>query len=165
MKVLHSKVILGLSSFQKCASFFFFFVFLLLSDTALSSDLTLWLGLSQHSDTSKNTKAWAVTTHWHQQEHQGLGCHNTLTPARAPRRGLSQHIDTSKSIKAWAVTTHWHQQEHQGVVCHNTLTPAWAPRRGLSQPIDTSKNTKAWAVSQCIWHQHEDPGLGCVTTH
>ena len=30
------------------------------------------LGLSQHTDTSKNTKAWTVTTHRHQQEHQGF---------------------------------------------------------------------------------------------
>ena len=44
------------------------------------------LGLSQHTDTSKNTKTWAVTTHWHQQEHQGLGyVTNTLTPVRTPR--------------------------------------------------------------------------------
>ena len=70
------------------------------------------LGLG-HTDTSKNIKAW-VESHWHQQEHQGLGwvtltpartprlrlCHNTLTPARTPRLGL----------------------------CHNTLTPARTPR-------------------------------------
>ena len=37
---------------------------------------------------SENTKAWAVSQHWHQPEHQGLGC----------------------------VTTHWHQQEHQGYI-------------------------------------------------
>ena len=142
MKVLHSKVILGLSSFQKCALFFFFFLFffsssflLLLSDTALSSDLTLWLGLSQYIHTSKNTKAWAVTIHSH---YQGLGCHNTFT---LPRPGLSQYIHTSKNIKAWAVTIHSHQQEHQGLGCHNTLTPA---RPGLLQYIDTSK---AWAVT------------------
>ena len=72
--------------------------------------------------------AWTATTHRHQQEHQGLDCHNTLTPARTPRLGLSQHTDTSKNTKVWTVTTHRHQQEHQGLDCRNTPTPARTPR-------------------------------------
>ena len=142
MKVLHSKVILGLSSFEKCASFFLFFppffsTLLLLSDTALSSDFTLWLGLSQYIHT---TKAWAVTIHSHQQEHQGLDCHNTLTPARP---GQSQYIDTGK---AWAITIHSHQQKHQGLGCHNILKPARTLGLGLSEHINTSKKTRPRAV-------------------
>ena len=33
----------------------------------------------------RTTKVWAVSPHWHPQEHQGLGCVTTLTPARTPR--------------------------------------------------------------------------------
>ena len=58
--------------------------------TDTSKNTKAW-AVSQHTDTSKNTKAWAVSRHtdWHQQEHQSLGC----------------------------VTTHWHQQEYQGLGC------------------------------------------------
>ena len=63
-----------------------------------------------------------VTTHWLQQEHQGLGSDTTQTLARTPRLGLSQHTDTSKNIKAWAV----------------------------SQRTDTSKNIKGSSVQNSI---------------
>ena len=38
-----------------------------------TSRITKAWAVSQYTDTSKNTKA-CVRTHWHQQEHQGLGC-------------------------------------------------------------------------------------------
>ena len=54
-----------------------------------------------HTDTSKNTKAWAV----------------------------SQHTDTSKNIKAWAVSQHTDTSKNtKAWACHNTLTPAKPPR-------------------------------------
>ena len=49
---------------------------------------------------TRKTTNCAITTHWHTQEHQGLGSHITLTPTTTPRLGL----------------------------CHNTLTPTTAPR-------------------------------------
>ena len=54
----------------------------------------------------RTTKAWAVSPHWHPQEHQGLGCVTTLTTARTARLGLCHHIDDPKSTKAWAVSPH-----------------------------------------------------------
>ena len=70
--------------------------------------------VSQHTDTSKNTTAWAVTAYWYLQEHERLGlCHNTLTPPRTPRLGL----------------------------CHNTLTPPRTPRHGLCHNTLTSPRT------------------------
>ena len=59
------------------------------------------LGLCHNTLTPARTSRLGMchTTHWHHQEHQGLGC-VTLTTARIPRLGL----------------------------CHSTLTPARIPR-------------------------------------
>ena len=78
--------------------------------------------MSQHTDTSKNTKAWAVSQH-------------TDTSKNTKAWAMSQHTDTSKNIKAWAVSQHTDTSMN---------TKAWA----VSQHTDTSMNTKAWAVSQ-----------------
>ena len=101
------------------------------------------LAASQHTDTNINTKAvllrhclGRITTHWHQQQHQGcidtplLGpYYNTLTPASTPRLrryalmtlAVSQHTDTSNNTKAvllrpclGRITIQWHQQKHKG---------------------------------------------------
>ena len=106
-----------------------------------------------------------ITTHWHQQEHQGLGCvtqhtdtskntkawamlHITLAPATTPRLGLSPSTLTGRLGLCY--TPHWHQQQHQGLGC-------------VIQQTDTS-NSKAWAVT-IHWHQQEHQGLGYVTAH
>ena len=49
--------------------------------------------VSQHTDTSKNTKAWAVSEH-------------IDTSKSIKVWAVSQHIDTSKNIKAWALSQH-----------------------------------------------------------
>ena len=106
-----------------------------------------WLGLC-HIDTSKNTKAWAVS-------------HHTDTSKNTQAWAVSQHTDTSKNTKAWAVSQHtdtskntkaWAVSQHSDT---SKNTKAWAQ----SQHTDASKNTKAWAVSQYIVMQ----GLSSVT--
>ena len=88
---------------------------------------TPWTGImcmSQHTDASKNIKAWAVSQHTDDSK-------NTKTSA------VSQHIDTGKYTKASAVSQHTDDSKN---------TKAWA----VSQHTDTINNTKVWAVSQNI---------------
>ena len=64
--------------------------------------VTVW-AVSQHNDTSKNTKAWAVL----------------------------QHTDTSKNTKTWAVTMLTPARTLWPGMCHNALTLARTSRLGL----------------------------------
>ena len=48
---------------------------------------------SQHADTGKNTKAWAVSQH-------------TDTSKNTKAWAVSQHTDISKNTKTWAVSQH-----------------------------------------------------------
>ena len=113
----------------------------------------LGLGCVQHINTSKNNKAWAVSS--------------TLTPARTSMLGLCPPMlglcpRPARTPRLGLRPTDWHQQEHQGLGC--------------VQQIDTNKNTKAWAASNRLtptrtprlglrptdWHQQEHQGLGCI---
>ena len=111
--------------------------------------------MSQYTDTSESTKAWAVSQHNDTSKNtKALGCHNTLTPA------LSSSVNDHRPLLSFLV--------HAGLffvsVVHRTWTTgsftcyviflhvytrgkntkAWS----VSQYTDNSKNTKAWAVSQ-----------------
>ena len=71
---------------------------------------------------SENTKAWAVSQHWHQPEHQGLGCVTTHWHQRE-HQGLgcvTTHWHQPEHQGLGCVTTHWHQPEHQGLGCVTT---------------------------------------------
>ena len=113
-----------------------------------SKNAKAW-SVSQHTDTSKNTKAWCVSQHINASEKPSLGCHSTLTPVKTPRLGL--HYNTMTPARTPRLS-----------LCHSILTPAKiliSP--GCHSTFNTSKNTKAWAVSQ---HQQKHQGLGCLTT-
>ena len=98
--------------------------------TTLTPARTPRLRLSQHNDTCKNIKDWAVSQHtatskntkaWAVSQHKDAS-KNTKAWA------VSQHIDASKNIKDWAVSQHTDTSNTKArAVCHNTLTPATTP--------------------------------------
>ena len=93
-----------------------------LCHNALTPARTPWLGLCHNTLTSARTPRLGLChnlTHWHQQEHQDLGCHNTDTSKNTNAWAVSQHTDTSKNTQAWTVSQHWHQQKHPGLGCGN----------------------------------------------
>ena len=65
--------------------------------------------MSQHTDTSKNTKAWGCVTDTLTPARPDL-CHSTLTPAKYMKAcSVSQHTNTSKYTKAtlkWCCSPH-----------------------------------------------------------
>ena len=78
--------------------------------------------MSQHTDTGKNTKAWAVSQHFDTAPARiprfGL-CQNTLTSAKAQKAwAVSQHTETDRNTKAWAVSQQedLNRQKHQGYI-------------------------------------------------
>ena len=89
--------------------------------TDTSNNTKAWV-VSQHTDTSNNTKAWAVSQH-------------TDTSNNTRAWAVSQHTDTSNNTKAWVVPQHTDTSNN---------TKAWA----VPQHTDTSNNTKSWAVPQ-----------------
>ena len=97
--------------------------------------------MSKHTDTSKNTKHWAVSQ-------------RTDTSKNTEAMAVSQHTGTSKNTdavntKAWAVSQQTDTSKN---------TTVWA----VSQHTDTSKNAKVWAVSQHIHtSKNTKSTLGC----
>ena len=75
--------------------------------------------MSQHTDTSNNTKTWAVLQHTDiSRNTEAYLCYNTLTPAGTPRLGLCHNTLTPARTPRLGL-------------CHNRLTPARIPRLGL----------------------------------
>ena len=120
-----------------------------------------------------------VTTHWHQQKHQGyikmwgLGlCHSTLTPAKTQSYikmwglGLSQHTDTSKNIKAtlkWGdYRQPWFSSLHNGICFKKMeINP---PKMASGCPCGRVINLKNHPHSQSS-HLHLKTKLGCLGWH
>ena len=86
-----------------------------------SKNAKAW-SVSQHTDTSKNTKAWCVSQHINTSKKPSLGCHSTLTPVKTPRLGL--HYNTLTPARTPRLS-----------LCHSILTPAKIPQSRLSQHI------------------------------
>ena len=82
--------------------------------------------MPQHIDTSKNSKAWAVSQH-------------IDTSKNTKAWAVSQHIDTSKNTKAWTVSRHTDTSKN---------TKAWA----VSQHIGIQLSTLKECMTTMIYH-------------
>ena len=141
------------------------------------------LGSVTYPDTSKNTKAWAVSHTltpvriprlglWHNrraQEHQDVGCVTTnghRQDARIQSLGrVTRHWQQQEYQDSTCVTRHWQQQEYQDSTC---VTRHWQQQ----EYQDSTCVTRHWQQqeyqdSTCVtkqWHQKEHHGLSCHST-
>ena len=117
----------------------------------------MWeIGLSQQTDTSKNTKTWAVS--------------HTLTPVRIPRLGLWHNRMAQEHEDLGCVTTngHWQDARIQSVGCVTTNGHRQDARIQSLGCVTTHWQQQEYQDSGCAtkhWHQQEHHGLSCATKH